>query len=395
MGPYQGKRPERSSWIELSGEAFAHNLQVLREISAPADFGVVLKGNAYGHGLEQLGPLALQLADTVYVIEPREALWLRGQADTDGRTVRLVVLGACGPGEAVELARAGIEVAITGDDHLQWAEALKPHGLRLKVHVHVDTGLGREGPVRGGYEAWMRTLAAHTDVFDFVGLMTHLANTEDVTEQDYAREQVAGLREALQAWKLVGLPDDPFVHAAASAASMVLPSSRLSGVRCGIAAYGLWPSTETRIGLKLLAGTLPELHPVMRWRVRSQIVKTVPEGGFIGYGCTHRCARDTTVAVLPVGYFDGYPRRLSNRGHVLVDGHRCPVLGRVMMNHLIVDVTEVPDVGDEIVATLLGTDGSEVLRAEQLADWADTINYEIVTRLGQHLWRVVLPTSGE
>jgi len=136
--------------------------------------------------------------------------------------------------------------------------------------------------------------------------------------------------------------------------------------------------------------SVPSLEPVLTWKCRSQTIKKLPAGAFVGYGCTYRCREETLVAVLPVGYFDGYPRALSSRAYVLVGGVRCPVLGRVMMNHIVVDVSRIQGAGESVVATLIGSDGQEQVTADQLADWAGTINYEIVARLGAHLRRVVV-----
>jgi len=129
----------------------------------------------------------------------------------------------------------------------------------------------------------------------------------------------------------------------------------------------------------------------LSWHCKSQLTKWLPSGSYVGYGCTYRCTADTRIAVLPIGYFDGYPRIASARAHVLVNGQRCPVLGRVMMNHLVVDVTRAASGDEPVMATLIGRDGTEQLSAEQLAAWAQTINYEIVTRLGPHLRREVVP----
>jgi alanine racemase len=136
-------------------------------------------------------------------------------------------------------------------------------------------------------------------------------------------------------------------------------------------------------------GALPELRPVLSWHCPAQLVKWLPAGAYVGYGCTWRCPTGTRIAVLPVGYSDGYPRLLTSRAHVLVNGQRCAVLGRVMMNHVVVDVTRAARGDEPVVATLLGRDGDEQVTADQLATWAQTINYELVTRVGAHLRRVV------
>jgi alanine racemase len=137
-------------------------------------------------------------------------------------------------------------------------------------------------------------------------------------------------------------------------------------------------------------GEVPQLKPVLTWRCASQTLKWLPAGSFVGYGCTYRCPHETRVAILPLGYYDGYPRIVSGKAHVLVHGHRCPVLGRVMMNHIVVDVTRVATSEDRVIATLSGEDGDEQVSAETLATWAQTINYEVVARLGEHLPRVVV-----
>jgi alanine racemase len=180
-------------------------------------------------------------------------------------------------------------------------------------------------------------------------------------------------------------------HMAASAATLVLPRARYDAQRVGISLYGLWPSTETRLSARLVLGRVPELRPVLSWRCPSQVVKWLPAGSYVGYGCTYRCPEATRVAILPVGYFDGYARLMSGKAHVLVNGRRCPVLGRIMMNHIIVDVTRATHDERPLTATLIGKDGDEHLHVENLADWAQTIHYEFATRLGAHLRRVVVP----
>jgi alanine racemase len=232
-------------------------------------------------------------------------------------------------------------------------------------------------------------LADAGDVIEMAGLLTHFANTEDVTEQSYADLQLQAFEEAERRLKAALKLGDVQRHVAASAAAMLLPRARKDAVRFGIALYGLWPSSETRLSVRALLGTTPELKPVMTWRCPSQALKWLPAGSYVGYGCTWRCPADTRIAVLPVGYYDGYPRLLSGRAHVLVNGQRCAVLGRVMMNHVVADVTRIPPGGGAVTATLLGRDGDEALSADQLAAWGQTINYEIVTRVGAHLRRIV------
>jgi alanine racemase len=378
----------QASWISLDPAAYAHNAQVFRELLGPrVRLGAVLKGNAYGHGFAQMLPLAHAECDSIYLIDPGDALAVRAFEQYAGVTRKQVlVLGAVSEEEAVELARAGVDVTLSNPSEERFVAALRKAGVKLRAHVHLDTGLGREGFTAGDLPARAAWLAGAQDVIQVAGVLSHFANTEDVTEQDYAAQQLQQFDEGARRLGLTG----PFErHIAASAAAMLMPRARHDAVRVGIASYGLWPSSETRVSARAVLGRVPELRPVLSWRCKSQLTKWLPAGSYVGYGCTYRCAAETRIAVLPVGYFDGYPRIAQARAHVLVDGQRCAVLGRIMMNHLVVDVTRAASGDAPVTATLVGRDGEEHIAAEQLASWAQTINYEVVTRLGAHLRREV------
>jgi alanine racemase len=399
-GPGAPSFPGNASWLELSAEAVRHNVGIFRELLASGSgprraLGAVLKGNAYGHGFAELLPLVHPLVDVLYVITPQDALAVRAFEAASGAPQRQVlVLGALVPEEAVALARAEVDAVLADPSWEDFIPLLRHAGLScpLRVHVHVDTGLSREGFTLSQLPEGARFLSEAQDVLQVVGALTHFANTEDVTEQGYALSQVAAFEEGVARLQRL-LPPGTCMqrHTAASAATLVLPEARYEAVRVGISLYGLWPSAETRLSARLVLGALPGLKPVLAWRCKSQLVKWLKAGDYVGYGCTYRCSEPTRVAVLPVGYFDGYPRLVSSRAHVLVNGRRCPVLGRVAMNHLVVDVTRATPDERPITATLLGQDGEEALPAETLAGWAQTIHYEVVTRLGAHLKRVVVP----
>ncbi|MCI0569899.1 MAG: alanine racemase [Myxococcaceae bacterium] len=394
-----GRFPGNASWLELSASAVRHNVGLFRELltdgSVPGRaLGGVLKGNAYGHGFAEVLPLVHEQVDVLYVITPQDALAVRAFEDSTGRPrQQVLVLGAVVAEEAVALARAGVDAVVADTAWREYLPSLRAARLEqpLRVHVHVDTGLGREGFTLAQLPQDARFLAEARDVLEVVGVLSHFANTEDVTEQAYARAQLAAFEEGVaQLGRVLPLPESLQRHTAASAATLALPQSRYEAVRVGISLYGLWPSPETRLSTRLVLGSLPTLEPVLSWRSRSQVVKWLRAGDYVGYGCTYRCSEPTRVAVLPVGYFDGYPRLLSSRAHVLVNGRRCPVLGRVMMNHVVVDITRASSDERPVTATLLGTDGDEQVSAESLAGWAQTIHYEVVTRLGAHLKRVVV-----
>ena len=385
--------PAEASWLEIDARSLAHNAAVFREVLGPGvRLGGVLKGNAYGHGFAEALPLAHAICDALYVIEPRDALAVRElEAKTAAARRDVLVLGAADADEAVALARAGVGLALTDAGQARFLPALRAAGVRLRGHVHVDTGLGREGFSLEEMPAALSWLVQAGDAIEVAGVLSHFANTEDVTEQSYAGEQLAAFEEGTRRVRAaLGLSGGLTRHIAASAAALLLPQARHDVVRVGISLYGLWASNETRLSARALLGRVPELRPVLSWRCRSQLTKWLPEGSYVGYGCTYRCPVRTRIAVLPLGYYDGYPRLLSSRAHALVNGQRCPVLGRVMMNHVVIDVTRAAQDDGPVTATLLGRDGDEQVSADQLATWAQTINYEIVTRIGAHLRRVLV-----
>ncbi|MDP1826244.1 MAG: alanine racemase [Archangium sp.] len=383
-----------ASWLELSERAYATNVATFRAVAGPARVGAVLKGNAYGHGLQETLSLAHGRVDVLYVITPAEAVAIRAWEGQHHRPrSEVLVIGAVSASDCVELARLHVSVVAADRGFADAVPALRAAGLKLDVHVHLDTGLGREGFTRAGLEAGEADFfASAKDVVTVKGALSHFANTEDVTEQDYARTQLNNFEAGVKVLQArAGVEADVERHFAASAAALVLPPSRLDVVRVGISMYGLWPSAETRLSARVVLGALPALEPVLSWKAPSQVVKWLPAGSYVGYGCTYRCASETRVAVLPVGYWDGYPRLASGKAHVLVNGRRCAVIGRVMMNHLIVDVTHATKDDQPVVATLLGRDGEEQVSMETIAGWAQTIHYETMTRLGPHLRRVVVP----
>lgn len=388
--------PPVDSWLELSERAYVSNVATFRSVCGPSRLGAVLKGNAYGHGLLETLSMAHGRVDALYVITPAEALAIRAWERQQGRpSLEVLVMGAVSPDDCIELARAQIG-AVVGDRGFEAAvPLLRAAGLSLDVHVHIDSGLGREGFTCAGLSSGEADfLAGAQDAVRVRGVLSHFANTEDVTEQEYARAQLATFEQGLVLLQArARLANNVQRHFAASAAALVLPPARLDVVRVGVALYGLWPSAETRLSARVVLGTLPALEPVLSWRAQSQVVKWLPQGSYVGYGCTYRCAAATRVAVLPVGYWDGYPRLASGKAHVLVQGRRCSVLGRVMMNHLIVDVTHATQDERPLVATLLGRDGEEQISFETISGWAQTIHYETMTRLGPHLRRVVLPLT--
>ena len=252
----------------------------------------------------------------------------------------------------------------------------------------METGTGRQGVLPERVEGFVEQLQAVPGA-NLVGVSTHFANIEDTLNHDYAQSQLDKFQRALGV--LEGLKVKPdYIHTAATAAAILFDKTHFGLVRAGIGIYGHWPSRETYLSTLLGHRPVPDLRPVLTWKTRLVQIKELPEGSYIGYGCTYRATRPIRVGVLPVGYADGYDRKLGNSAYVLIRGKRAPVIGRVCMNLTMVDISDIPQAGLEDEVVLLGRDGEERISAETMAEWAGTINYEILTRLSPLLPRKVV-----
>lgn len=368
------------TWIEVSRGALLHNLETLRRSAGGALVAPVVKANAYGHGLELVaGVLAAAGVPRLCVNELEEVRRLRAL----GLTLPLCVLGPTLPSDSPRIADLGCEVVVSS-----WAQltALSAAGATVGrpsgVHLKVETGTHRQGVPPSEIRELLARLPELPGV-RLVGLTTHLADVEDETESSFARVQLAAFDDVAAA-----LPPGVLRHVAASAGELLIPEARYDMVRPGIALYGLWPSEKTRIASELLgersATVAPiELKPAMRWMTRVMQVRDAEKGAWVGYGRTSRLARATRLALLPVGYYDGWDRGLSGQGVVAIRGRLAPVVGRVAMNMTVVDVTELPVAeGDPVL--LLGPDHDETT-ADRLAERLGTIHYEVTTRIeGRH-----------
>jgi alanine racemase len=350
--------------------ALEHNYHHLRRLcNPPVKMLAVIKADAYGHGLL---PVARKLADTgadyLGVGSLDEGLMLR-RADI---TLPVLLLLGILPEEAERAVAADLEVALFRLDVAQaLAAAAAIQGKKARVHLKVDTGMGRLGVLPQEVLPFLAGLKKlrHLEV---MGLISHLA-VADLEDKTYTYKQlreftslVAAARQA--GWKL------PLTHISNSAALWELPEAHLGLVRPGLMLYGSSPSPDRPLPV--------DLKPVMSFAAQILQVKRLPPGSSISYGCTYTTPDWCDLAVLPVGYCNGYSRLFSNRGEVLIHGRRAPIRGRVCMNLTMVDVTGIPEVRPGERAVLLGQDQGEILRAEELAGWAQTISYEIYCALG-------------
>lgn len=369
-------------WTEVDLPAYRHNVRELKRITtANARFMAVVKADGYGHGAVEVSRVALESgADCLGVARLEEGLQLREA----GIEVPILIFGYTSPDWVHQLIDNDLTQTVFSHS---MAEALAA-GVRgtpgkLRVHIKVDSGMGRLGvlaaePPLASRVHEVLSIAGLADL-EIDGLFTHFA-TADSSDESYALLQVHRFRQLIEALADRGL-DMPLKHAANSAALMNLPDSHFDMVRPGIATYGLQPSSEWQ------RGDL-DLRPALRWKTRIIHLKQVPAGFGVSYGTTYKTSKPTTLATVAVGYADGLNRLLSSCGEMLVGGRRVPIVGRVCMDLTLLDVGEVREasVGDEVV--ILGHQGNETLTAEEMAATLDTINYEIVTGISGRVPRI-------
>ncbi|MBQ9063135.1 MAG: alanine racemase [Eubacterium sp.] len=365
-------------YAEISIRNIRHNLMQARSrIPADTKLLVVLKANAYGHGVETIAQNLQDIADYYAVATVNEALELR----EDGITLPILILGYASPKEYPALICHNITATIYREED---AELLSQTAVRLGMDAHVhaaaDTGMTRIGFRTDEAGADAIASIAHLPGIRLEGLFTHFS-CADQQDQTYTMQQIAryeNLVRLLQEREIT----IPVRHVCNSAGIMQLDDWRYEMVRAGIITYGIYPSEDvTKENL--------DLRPALSWFAHVIHVQEVPAGIGVSYGATYITERPVTrIATISAGYADGYPRALSSRGSVLIRGRRAPILGRVCMDQMMVDVTEIPDVQVEDVVTLIGRDGDEMISVEEVADPAGRFNYEMLCDISPRVTRI-------
>ncbi|MEK9152827.1 MAG: alanine racemase [Patescibacteria group bacterium] len=371
------------TWVEISRSALRENVDTLRKVIGPSTkLMAVVKANAYGHGLETVVPAIRERVDWFGVVSVGEADRVRALAPSKP----ILVMGYATDAELGHAIKRGFRITLHSPNAakkiMQLATAARP----ARVHLKIETGISRLGFLLEDLPALIRTLAGKKQVV-VEGASTHFANIEDSADLSYGRQQLDRFRQGLAILKDAGI-EPALPHIAASGAAMIFPESRLAMVRTGIAMYGLWPSENIR---QAMEGQGFSLRPALAWKCRIAQIKHLPAGTPVSYGLTERLGRDSTLAVLPIGYWDGLPRAMSSVGEVLVNGHRAKIIGRVCMNMCIVDVTEAGAVAPGDEAVLIGRQGISLVSADEFAAKHGTINYEVVTRINPSIQRLAKP----
>ena len=379
----------RPTWAEVSRSALRSNYRILRDqaVRVGADAVAVIKANAYGHGAaEALAVLADDGCDWFAVTCLDEALLLHPQLENH----RTLVLSGLFEGEAAETVRHAFTPVLGSLDQLAWLAEAVPQLAEppFPLHLEIDTGMARQGIQWNDGDAlaaFATQLRQHPQLL-LEAVMTHFASPEDPASTQTA-EQLDRLRAALATLREHGIAP-PVIHAGNSASlfeaaqiAALHDIAQQSGsrllLRPGISLYGYGPHAADR-----------GLQPVLTWKTRITALRTISVGEGVSYNATFRASRPTRIALLPVGYADGYNRLLSNRGEVLLRGQRASIAGRVTMDQTMIDVTDIAGaaVGDEVV--LLGQQSSQRITADDLATHTGTIAYEVLCALGQRVPRL-------
>ncbi|MDN5345461.1 MAG: alanine racemase [Clostridia bacterium] len=367
----------RPVWAEIDLDAIAYNVCAMKRLLAPqTEIMAVVKANAYGHGAVPVARTALANGVTwLGVATLDEALALR----REGITAPLLILGYTPPEDAGRVVAAGIsQTVFTLEQARCLSDAAQAAGTRARLHLKIDTGMGRLGFLPDQAVAAIPAIARMPHV-SLEGIFTHFA-AADAADKSYTRRQLSLFQRVITELEQQGITF-PWRHAANSGAIIDLPETYFNLVRAGIILYGHYPSSEVQQGRL-------NLRPAMTLKTRIVLVKEVPAGTYISYGCTYRTTGPARIATLPVGYADGYSRLLSNRAEVLIRGRRASVIGRICMDQCMIDVTAVPEAraGDEVV--LFGCQGGKTLPVEEVAAWMGTINYEILCLVSGRVPRV-------
>jgi len=369
---------KRPAWIEIDLSALEHNYKFIRrKINSETKIAAVVKANAYGHGAAKVAKKLSQLGVEYFCVgSPDEGIELREA----GIKKPILVLAEVLDSQYQDIIKGDL---IQTAASINTLKALNQVGIKankiIKVHLKFDTGMGRIGFFPEDLLE-IYQLAEKLKNIKVEGVFSHFARADE-KNKEFSFKQLKRFKSALNKIKAAGFKL-PQLHIANSAAVIDLAKTSLDLVRPGIMLYGLLPSNQLK--------NEAYLKPLLSFKTRIVQLRTLPAGSAVSYGSTYTTEKDERIAVLPIGYKDGYPRLLSNQGEVLINGKRAPIRGRVCMGQTIVSVEQIEnvEVGDEVV--LIGKQSKEEISATEIADLVGTINYEIICNLSERLKRIYL-----
>ena len=373
------KKILRPAWAEIDLDAIAYNTRNIKKLIGDKDLIAVVKANCYGHGVIGIIPTLLENGVSRFAVAMiSEALEIRDNKIT----APVMILGFTPLYLGEELINNNIEQTVYD---LDYARELSKIALTLnkkaKIHIAIDTGMGRIGFLPNEKSIDNITEICSLEGIEVIGIFTHFS-TSDEKDKEYSHEQFTKMLSVMDTLKKRGI-DIPLKHVANSGAIIDLPDTYLDAVRAGIILYGYYPSDE--IDKNNLA-----LKPALTLKATITNVKTLEKDMYVSYGRTFKTSNETIVATIPVGYADGYLRKLAENGKVIIKGEFAPIIGRICMDQFMIDVTNIPDVkiGDEVI--LLGEKNGLKYNADDMAKKLDTINYEVTCMLKSRLPRVYI-----
>lgn len=383
------------SYIELSRSAYHRNITFLKDfIGEDVVFSSVIKGNAYGHGIEHFVPMAEGCGIRHFSVFSSD----EAKRAHDGKTEddsHIMIMGLIENSEIRWAIEEDISFYIFENDRLK---AAIRHAKRLdkpaRIHLHLETGMNRTGLESSEIEETVQLIKDHEDFIQVDGICTHFAGAESVSNHVRVTNQIKNFKKLHAFLEGKGIKAI-YRHTACSAAALNYPETIMDLVRIGIAQYGFWPNRETYMKFVKNHSDIDKEHKdplnrVMEWKSKVMSTKYVEAGEFIGYGNTYQTSRRQKIATVPIGYSHGFGRNLTNVGIVLVNGKRAGVAGLVNMNVLTIDVTDIPDTkkGDEVV--IIGGQGDQEMPVSSFSEMTNNLNYEVLARIPSQLPRNIV-----
>ncbi|MDZ7715743.1 MAG: alanine racemase [Balneolaceae bacterium] len=380
------------SHIELSKSALEQNIRFLKEyIGGDTIFCSVIKGNAYGHGIEQFVPMAEECGIRHFGVfsadEAKKACEAKIKPDS-----HIMIMGMIEDTELDWAIEKDISFYIFELDRLKAAiREAKEVGKKARMHLHLETGMNRLGLQNSMLNKAIELIKKNEKHLSVDGLCTHYAGAESVSNHVRVKKQIENFKKYCQEIEEAGIRPK-IKHTACSASTLNYPETTMDMVRIGIAQYGFWPNRETYMNFVKKYEDIDQKHKdplkrIMTWKSKVMSTKEVPAGEFVGYGNTYLTSRDQIIATVPIGYSHGFGRNLTNVGIVLVNGERAPVAGLVNMNMLTIDVTDIPETkkGDEVV--IIGRQGDQEITVASFSEMTNYLNYEVLVRIPSQLPR--------
>lgn len=379
-----------SSIITLNQAAVNNNLKFLkRKLGSRVIISAVVKANAYGHGIEQMVPLLEQAGVNHFsVFDYTEASRV---AKSLGNPCPIMIMGWVSDSDLKDAITRGFEFFVFNLERLnKTLELAKALNIKAKIHIEAETGMNRSGLNLADLKEALNLLHQNQELFELKGFCTHLAGAESITNYYRIQQQIKRFHRMQTIVEAAGFKPE-LIHMANSAAAFVYPKTRMNLVRVGIMLYGFWSSTETFIHyVNSKVKKTDPLQRVLDWKSQVMALKEIKTGEFVSYGTSYLAQADVKTALIPVGYSCGYSRSLSNRGRVLIHGHRCSIIGVVNMNMIIADVTNLIDVevGDEVV--IIGKQGDLEIKVSAFGDSSNQLNYEVLAHMPDKINRKVI-----